>query len=369
MIERAATQGISRRQFLKMAGVTGLVAVGGNLLAACSSGAQNVELTHFIWVGGGQGIVPREVVPAYMEANPNVTIELYEGTNAVTYPKMVAAKEADPDNPLIHFGFYNVDATVKGAKDDMWVSLDPNLIPNMNNIPQRFWRPENKGVAWGLSHIGLMYNSELVDEPPTSWLDLLDPKYRGKVVMMDYPFDEFLATTAHVLGGSESDDEVAWQRISEAAREGQFLAFGSSNEDVKSPVVRGEALIAPWFPGMVEAWREEEGVPLAWAEPAEGFLAFPLYFQIVKGSTDEEIRVASDIINEYLAPETLSRYSCLTRTPHTSSAAPVCDELKDDPLFQPETVANTIAIDWDIVAERDVEWRDRWDREVKSAMR
>lgn len=369
MSKRIPGQSLSRRDFLRLAGATGLTMAGSSLLAACGAGApQQVDLTHFIWVGGGQGVVPREVVPAYVEEHANVNVELYEGTNSVTYPKMVAAKEADPDEPLIHFGFFNVDATVKGAKDDMWVSLDPEKIPNMNHIPERFWRPDNMGVAWGLAHIGLMYNSELVDEPPTSWLDLLDPKYEGKVVMMDYPFDEFLVTVAHSLGGSATDDEEAWQRISEAAERGQFTAFGSSNEDVKSPVVRGEALIAPWFPGLVEAWVEEEDVPLAWAEPDEGFLAFPLFFQIVNGSTEEEIDVASDIINQYLEPATLSRYSCLTKTPHTSSEAPICDELQGNPLFAAETVANTIGIDWDTVAERDVEWRQRWDREVKAVM-
>ena len=361
------TQGVSRREFIRMATASGLLAAGGGLLAGCAQDEQ-IDLTHFVWVGGGQGVVPREVVPAYMEENPNVTIELYEGTNSVTYPKMVAAKEADPNNPLINFGFFNIDATVKGTKDDMWVSLDPEKIPHMNDIGASFHRPDNKGIAWGLAHIGIMYNTELVDDPPTSWLDLLDPKWRGKVTMMDYPFDEFLATIAYALGDSASNDDEAWRQITAAAADGQFLSFGSSNEDIKSPVVRGEALIAPWFPGMVESWVEEEGVPLATVEPEEGFLAFPLFFQIVKGSTEAEIDVASDIINTYLSPEVLSRYSCLTKTMHTSTVAPTCDELKGSPLFDPEVVARSIMIDWDTVSERDVEWRERWDREVKAAL-
>jgi hypothetical protein len=70
----------------------------------------------------------------------------------------------------------------------------------------------------------------------------------------------------------------------------------------------------------------------------------------------------------YLEPDTLERYSCLTKTPHTSSVAGVCEELQGNPLFDPDTIANAIKIDWDTVAERDVEWRDRWDREVKAAM-
>jgi len=357
---------LTRREFLKVAGTTGAALAGGSLLAACSP--KTINLTHFVWVGGGQGVVPREVVPAYMEEHPNVTIELYEGTNSVTYPKMVAAKEADPNNPLINFGFFNIDATVKGTKDDMWLPLDENKIPNMKNIRPDFHRPNNLGIGWGMALIGIMYNKELVTDPPTSWLDLVDPKWKGKVVMMDYPFDEFLATTAAAVGGSAGNDDEAWNLITKAAADGQFLAFGSSNEDVKSPVVRGEALIAPWFPGMVEAWVEDEGVPLDFVEPKEGYLSFPLFFQIVKGSTPEQVDVASEIINTYLSDDVLSRYSCLTKTPHASLTAPICDELSGSPLFQPGVADRVLSIDWDTVAERDVEWRDRWDREVKAAM-
>ena len=104
--------GFSRREFLKRTGALGLGAALGasGLLSACSPGAggdQPVNLTHFIWVGGGQGIVPREVKAEYERDHPNVSIELYEGTNATTYPKMVAQKEVDPNNPLINFGFFN----------------------------------------------------------------------------------------------------------------------------------------------------------------------------------------------------------------------------------------------------------------------
>jgi putative spermidine/putrescine transport system substrate-binding protein len=358
---------VSRRKLLKVAGIMGAVIIGISLLTACG-GDEQVDLTHFVWVGGGQGVIPREVVPAYMEENPNVEIELYEGTNSVTYPKMVAAAEADPDNPLINFGFFNIDATVKGAKDDMWESLDPELIPNMNDVLPAFWRDDNKGIGWGLAQVGLMYNCDLVDEPPDSWLDLVDPKYEGKVVAFDYPFDYMLTTIARSIGGSATDDEGAWELIKEAAARGQFLAFGSSNEDIKSPMVRGEALIAPWFAGMVDAWVEEEGVPLCMAEPKEGYMAFPLYFQIAKGSTEAEIAHASSIINTYLSPEVLSRYSCLTRTPHSSTVAETCDELINSPYFDPAVIARGMMIDWDTVAARDVEWRERWDREVKAVM-
>lgn len=360
---------LSRRDFLKISGATGLALATSPLLSACGPKEEDpVKLTHFVWVGGGQGIIPREVVPIYEAAHPNVSIELYEGTNSVTYPKMVAAKEADPHNPLINFGFFNVDATVKGHQAGMWESLDPEKIPNMNDIPKKWWRPENRGISWGVTQVGLMYNSDQVTDPPTSWLDLLDPKYQGKVVMMDYSFNMFLVTIARSLGGDEKNDEEAWKLITEAAKHGQFLAFGSSNEDVKSPVVRGEALIAPWFASQVQSWVEDEGVPVAIAEPKEGFMAFPLFFQIVTGSTEAQINVASDIINTYLAPDIISRYGSITRTPVTSTKAKLDEEVAAIPAFSTEAVERAMTLDWDTIAARDVEWRERWDREVKAVM-
>jgi putative spermidine/putrescine transport system substrate-binding protein len=372
-----SSQAMSRRELLVRTGALGFLAAGAGGLSALSSAcvpfigsgsSEQVNLTHFIWVGGGQGVVPREVVPAYEQTHPNVHVELYEGTNAVTYPKMVASKEADPSKPLINFGFYNVDATVKGAKDDMWVSLDESKIPNMKGIFPGFRRPENKGIGWGMSAIGLIYNKNTVKQPPTSWLDLLDPTYKGKVVTFDYGFNLLLLPITYAMGGSAKNDEDAWKAITKAARDKQFLAFGGSNEDVKNPIVRGDAWIAPWFSSQQRVWEKEEGAPVGYVIPREGQEAFPLYFQIVKGSTSRQIDVASDILNQYLDPTTLGRYCDLTKSIPARGDVKLSADLQADPAFAPSAIEKAIQIDWDTAAERDAEWRKRWDRDVKAVM-
>lgn len=365
--------GLTRRQFLRSTGKLGLAAVGAGAMTALTGcgpfgASEQVNLTHFIWVGGGQGVVPREVVPEYEKKHPNVKVELYEGTNAVTYPKMVAAKEADPNKPLINFGFFNVDATVKGYKADLWMSLDEKKIPNMKTIYDGYRRPENKGIGWGLSAVGLIYNTNMVKTPPTSWFDLLDPKYKGKVVTFDYGFNLLLLPIIYALGGTSKNDEEGWKRIIAAAQAGQFLAFGASNEDVKNPVVRGDAWIAPWFASQAIVWAQEEKAPVGYAIPKEGQEAFPLYFQIVKGSTPKQVDAASDIINQYLDPKTLSRYCSLTKSIPASKETKLDPELEATPAFQKANVEKAIQVDWDTAAERDAEWRKRWDREVKRVM-
>src|SRR3989442_9734504 len=168
--------GSSRRQFLQRAAALGISpATALSSLAACGPGAARapsgptaaggkpagadgpVKLTFFVYVGANQGVVPREVQAEYMKANPNVTIELFEGTNAETYPKMVAARKTTPDQPLINFGYFNADATAKGDGDDMWESLDPANVPALSNVYDTFKRKDSKGIAWGMVGIGLMY--------------------------------------------------------------------------------------------------------------------------------------------------------------------------------------------------------------------
>src|SRR5262247_321617 len=158
---------VSRRSFLASGLAAGAgVALGGRSPARA---AAKTKLTMFIWAGANQGVVPREVVARYLKAHPDVEIEFWESTNAATYPKMMAAKQADPKAPLVNFGYFNVDLSNRGDTDDMWVALDPARIPALTKLPPGLRRPGNRGLGFSVSHVGIMYNKSLVKEPPTSW--------------------------------------------------------------------------------------------------------------------------------------------------------------------------------------------------------
>ena len=100
-----------------------------------------MKIAFFIWASRNQGVVPREVFKAYREAHPEVTIEELESTNAITYPKIVAARRTTPDNPPVSCGFFNVDAKIRGDADEMWESMNPERIPNIANVLPQYRRP------------------------------------------------------------------------------------------------------------------------------------------------------------------------------------------------------------------------------------
>lgn len=336
--------------------------VGGLIGFWPASAAAKVKLTMFIWAGANQGVVPREVVASYLKTHPDVEIEFWESTNAVTYPKMLAAKQANPNAPLVNFGYFNVDLSNRGDTDEMWVALDPQRIPALNRLPAGMRRPGNRGIGYGIINVGLMYNKNLVKEPPTSWSVLWDPKWRGKIVFFDNNFMP-LVLAARLNGGSETSIEPGFRIWGEQAK--NIRALPTTNDALKNILVTGEAQVAPWFSAIWKFWADE-GAPLGFVNPKEGAIAFPIYLQIVKGSTPEQIRVAEEVINELTTAENNSRYAKLT---HNIPAFPDPKLFENvDPALNPKVLDSAIWLDWGTMGQKASEWRQRWEKEIKTRM-
>lgn len=375
---------LTRRDLLRTTGragaAFGVAGLGGLSISGVApafgqapvAGGRKVQLTEFIWIGGGQGVVPREVKASFEKAHSNVDIELYEGTNAVTYPKIVAQRQVDPNKPLINFGFFNVDAQTKGERDDIWMRLDWKKIPNMANVYPNYHRPNETGIGWGLSGVGILYNKTLVKEPPTSWNDIFAPRFKGKVMLFDYAWGfNGLLGVAHANGGDAKHIDGAFEKFSKAAKDGQFLAMFTTNEQVKDALARGEALIAPYFTSFAITWNEESpggNGPFAYTVPKEGMIAFTYYFNIIKGSNPDQAEAASSVIDIYLSKPVISRYCNLTATVPAIKGVSLDPKYTKEPVFQPAAIQKAIQPDWVSVNEQNNAWKQRWDREVKGKM-
>lgn len=345
-----------------------IAGAGAVLLGTALSPAfaqEDVRITFFIWAGSNQGVVPMEVIEAYRAEHPNVTIDILESNNTITYPQMVAARRTTPDDPLVHCGFFNVDSMNKGDVDDMWESITPDLVPNMANVLDRFIRPEGRGVGYQMSGIGILYNSEKVTEPPTSWSVLWQEGNDNQVVFFDYD-TRMLSIAARLNGGDEHDIDPGFETWAENVE--NIRALVDSNDGVKNLLVSGDALYAPWFSSLANVWIAE-GAPLGFAAPEEGMIAFPIYLTISKGVTEAERQVCADLVNTLLEPDHAARYGELTYAVPVVTNAALSDAQMADPMLNLDVAENAILLDYGHIAEMSSEWRERWDREVKFLMR
>lgn len=356
------------RKFGALAGGLGLL-----LTASCASGGQvdtgkgggdsdgKVHLTMFIWAGSHQGDVPRKVVKDYLATHENVEIDFVESNNTVTYPKMVAAKRTTPDDNFVDFGFFNASTLAQGEVDGMWDTLDEKAAPNMGKVLPKYQRPKNHGVGYQASVIGMLYNRNKVTKAPDSWSALWDPKFRGRVTTFDYQWQP-LVLAARAQGGSEKNIDPGFETWSKNAK--QFKALVNSNDQLKNLLVTGDAWLAPWFSAIADDWIDE-GAPFGFTIPEEGGIAFPTYLATVTNLSDEQKKVAHDIINLLLAPENARKYGELTKSiPLTTNSG-----LQPKKRYQRIEVAEqAMQFDWGEIAKQDAAWRKRWDRDVKSRM-
>ena len=162
-------------------------------------------------------------------------------------------------------------------EEDMLEELNYDNIPNFSLIDERFknlpYDPENKYTvpyAWGT--IGIIYNTDMVDAPITSWGTMFDPAYSGNVLMFRNSRDA-LATALLYLGYSlnttdEAELREAWQLLSDAKQNGVYQSFVM--DEIYQKMEGGNAAISAYYAGDYLSMLDNTDEPLAFVIPSEG---------------------------------------------------------------------------------------------------
>jgi putative spermidine/putrescine transport system substrate-binding protein len=361
-----STTSFSRRGFLS----AGISAAALAALAACStpggssSTAARTALTMFHWVGA-QGTVPVKVGDAFAKAN-DIDLTYIEGTNGETFPRLLSSVQINADKPLLNLGFFNAQSFAQGDDSDLWNTV-PDSLSNVANVIDKYKVESGKGAYMVMDAMGLMYNTNVFPEPPTSWMQLFDPQYAGKVTTWDAPSFgvNALPVISKLNGGSETDFEPGIEIFANAAKAGQFNGFISSLDSLRQQLNSGAIVIAPGFQGVAEPWIQA-GDPIGFAVPEEGVMAFPEGFQIVKGSSDAQVAASEKLMNEIFSAENVSAYCAATGTIPLVEGATLEAQYADRASFQLETVEGAIQIDWTALVASITDATDAWNTNVKA---
>jgi spermidine/putrescine-binding protein len=191
----------------------------------------------------------------------------------------------------------------KFRKERLIDTLDPNdlstwknLYPAARNVP--FWTDAGQPTCYphGWSPHLLYYNPDEVTTPPDSWEALLDPKYRGKVVLPKEPND-ILAKAGVATGAAKpfamTDAELARAKDYLTELKPNILKLAQAGTEEVRAFSEGAAVISTILG--FDLRMEEAGGPAARGLlPREGTIAF----------ADGEMAVASsekrDLVNRFL---------------------------------------------------------------------
>lgn len=161
----------------------------------------------------------------------------------------------------------------KMIAENMLAELDYDNIPNMANIGENYrgwsYDPDNTysvPYTWGTT--GIIYNTTMVEEPPTSWADLWDVEYAGNVLMFNNSRDAY-AIAAKKMGLSLNPSSV--EEVDDVMKELQAqksVVQAYVMDEIFDKMEGGEAAMAPYYAGDALTMIDENP-DLAFVSPEE----------------------------------------------------------------------------------------------------
>jgi spermidine/putrescine transport system substrate-binding protein len=307
---------LSRLTLLRRGGAAALgLGLMPTLLAACGSGDEAAApeasgtIDYLSWTGYD---IP-DPMKAWKTANSVNVKPTYIGNHDDIQSKIKAGG-----------GAYDLITYYQGYKDlytelEILSTIDTGKIPNTDGLfsvfkeadARNLWIEEDgdwTGVPWTWGSIGITWDDAKLPGGLTSWYDLLDAKFKGKVAMVNDPLGAF-TLTAHILG----KDPAALPK-----------AEYSEIRDFLTKMVAQTKTVSPGFTEMTKALVDGEAVVCyqGWAyqnylaaqagnktvttkTPKEGAFSFCDLYAIP--STTDNADTVHAWINEALVPESNAR--------------------------------------------------------------
>ncbi|HRZ86266.1 MAG TPA: spermidine/putrescine ABC transporter substrate-binding protein [bacterium] len=218
--------------------------------------------------------------------------------------------------------------------------LDLSKIPNSKYIKEKFRTrpvdPENlysiAGPLWGTS--GLVINTDYVPASTDSWAVLWDPRYRGKIALMDEYMDAMIPVLKRSGLSLNTVDPKGLQIAEENARKlrDNEVQFGETLGNLEK-VMRGDLWIAQAYSGDV-FYKAAGRRNIKYILPKEGFNIYVDTLVISVDSKNKE--AAHQLINFLLEPRNAARAAATFSYPPVVEAGAFLEkEFLDNPVIYP----------------------------------
>lgn len=260
----------------------------------------------------------------------------------------------------------DLDHSISGLKEGLWLPLDETKIPNMANLYNR--AKYNEYTIW--SNVGdfvIAYNSNKIPTPPTSWEDMWNDAYHQKVVL--FYLDSagtvsLLVQLAEKYGGGIDNIKPGFDKLFELYKKGNIVAMVVTSAEASTLFQLEEAWIGMACNGRVLDLQKKGADFVKIARPKEGTYAMISTVQVVK--TSKEPDLAMKFINYVLSPECQEVFAEKTYYAPTVNNAKIPSELEGI-LLSGEDIEKLYIPDWEKIDElkAKAKWSEMWQRAIQ----
>ena len=142
---------------------------------------ESKEINIFTWTE----YVPADIIDCFgLVYGVDVNVD-YFSSNEELYTKVSFGESVNPYD-VIHPSDYMIGVLIR---EGLLQELDAGKLPNNKNLDagliQAYGDSVNYVVPYQMGTQAIVYNSETVKTPPTSWADLWSSEYEGRIVSVD----------------------------------------------------------------------------------------------------------------------------------------------------------------------------------------
>lgn len=330
-----------------------LVALALAALAGCSDGRTAVVL----YSPHGRDLLAL-LEETYEAENPAIDVRWLDMGSQEVFDRV----RSEAANPQADVWFGGPDTIfARGAEEGLLAPYRPvwaDAVPETSRHPDELYFGAYRSMPV------LVYNSEAVspEEAPRDWDDLLDPRWRGEILIRD----PLASGTMRTMFGMILARSVAETGSAEAGFDWLRELDAQTKEYVLNPALMIEKLIRR--EGLVTVWdltdillQRERGMPLDFRFPASGTPVIDDSIGLVAGAPHPE--PAQAFIDWVGSPEAQRLAAAeVFRVPARIDLPR--DEL---PTWARDVLDRLVPaeVDWELIEERGPDWMARWDRTVR----
>ncbi|HEX5760914.1 MAG TPA: extracellular solute-binding protein [Thermoanaerobaculia bacterium] len=295
---------------------------------------------------------------SFEERHPEVDVRWLDMGSQEVYDRL-RSEAANPQADVWYGGPQTIFA--RGSREGLLAPFRPSWA---EAVPERSRHPEDLYLASYRTAPVLVYNAAVVPaaEAPHDWGDLLDPRWRGEILIRDPLASGTMRTLfAMVLAlavQETGNEEAGWQYLRRL--DAQTKEYVLNPALLLEKLYRREGSITVWeLTDML--WQQKRGSPLAFAFPASGTPVIDDSVGLVRGARHPEpARAFVEWVGSEEGQLLAAREAF--RLPARNDIPP--ERL---PAWAREVSAKLVPapVDWQLVERREAEWMATWDRTIR----
>lgn len=288
-------------------GITYKLAATTGIIIGLTSAAWAEELTVSAWGGFFEETLAAEIYPGFTAETGIEVRSIAQPEDSTWMTQLMAAARAGqaPADLSLVVG----EVLIRGNEVGLWAELNPANMPATENLKDGYVQLNDAGNAFAVGALAFyttfVTNTDYAPDAPTSWAELWEPKWDGKLGIVTTPNSGLLEVTAQTFFGGyeilETRDGIEQVIAKIAELHPQVSLWYRDEGQFQQSLESGELNAGLYYHDvtMLSVW---DGLPVATTFPAEGGIVSDAYWVVPRDS--EHIEAAEKFLDYMSRPET-----------------------------------------------------------------